>query len=75
MLPLAEKMQCKILKTLQPWFADDSAAGGAANDNAACLNYLMEHGSRYGYFLSPMKSWYICKEADEPRALEVEAFQ
>ena len=33
----------------------------------------MEHGPRYGYFPSPSKSWYICKEADEPAAIK--AFQ
>ena len=30
----------------------------------------MEHGPRYDYFLSPGKSWYICKDVDEPRAQE-----
>ena len=73
MLPLAEKIWCKIPSTLQLWFTDDSASGGAAKDKDACVNHLMEHGPQYGYFPSPGKYWYICKEADEPLARE--AFQ
>ena len=33
--------------------------------NAACLSFLLRHGPRYGYFLDPGKSWYICKVEDE----------
>ena len=73
MLPLAEKMWREIPNTVQPWFTDDSGPGGAAKDNAACLHYLMDHGPQYGYFPSPAKYWYICKEVDEPVARE--AFQ
>ena len=70
MLPLAEQMQIVIPRTLQPWFADDSASRGTPKDNAASLPYLMEHGPRYRYFPSPSKSWYICKTADKPAAIE-----
>ena len=73
MLPLAEEIQKAIPESLQPWFADDSSSGGKAIHNEACLNYLLEHGTRYGYFPSPSKSWYICKEVDELAAIE--AFQ
>ena len=69
MLPLAEGMRVAIPQTLQPWFADDSASAGRAAHNAACLNYLIENGPRYGYYPNPAKSWYICKEEDEPKAL------
>ena len=69
MLPLEEKMRREIPTTLQPWFTDNSASGGAAKDNTACLNYLMDHGPQYGYFPSPAKSWYICKKVDEPLAV------
>ena len=68
MLPLAETMRRNIPTTLQPRFADNSASGGTAKDNAACLQYLIEHGPQYGYFPNPAKSWYIFKEADEPVA-------
>ena len=70
MLPLTEKMRREIPNTLQTRFADDSASGGAANDNAACLNYIMEHWPQYRYFPIPEKWWYICKEADKPLARE-----
>ena len=53
MLPLAEKIRIAVPRTLQPWFADDSASSNTAKDNAACLQYLMEHGPQYGYFPSP----------------------
>ena len=73
MFPLAEGMRAAIPESLQPWFADDLSSGGKATHNAACLNYLMEHGPRYGYFPSPSKLWYICKEADKPATID--AFQ
>ena len=73
MPPLAEKTRIAIPRTLQQWFADDLASSGTAKDNAACLQYLIEHGPQSGYFPSPEKLWYICKEADEPVAIE--AFQ
>ena len=60
-------------KTLQSWLTNDLASGGAAKDSATCLHYLMEYGPQYGYFSSPAKSWFICKEADESVARE--AFQ
>ena len=37
MPPLAEKTRIAIPRTLQPWFADDSASSGSANDNATCI--------------------------------------
>ena len=70
MLPLADGMQIAIQQTLQPWFADDSSSGGKATHNAACLNYLLEHGPRYGYYPSPSKSWYIYKEEDKLVAID-----
>ena len=62
-----------IPEYLQPWVANDSSSGGKVIHNATCLNYLLEHGPRYGYFPSPSKSWYICKEVDEPPVIK--AFQ
>ena len=70
MLPMADKMRVATPKTLQPWFDENSASKGIARHSAACLNYLIGHGPRYGYFPSPSKSWYTCKEADEPLSLE-----
>jgi len=65
LLPLAEGMREAIPEALQPWFADDGAATGAADANAKCLKYLCEHGPAHGYYPSPSKSWYICKAEDE----------
>ena len=70
MLPLAEKMCAAIPRTLQRWFADNSASGGSAKDNTACLEYLCVYGVRYGHFPSPKKSWYIFKDVYEPRTQE-----
>ena len=55
---------------LAPAYADDTAAAGKAVHNVACLSYLMRHGPRYGYFLDPEKSWYVCKAEDEAVALQ-----
>ena len=70
LLPLAEAMKTDIPSSLQPWYADDTGAAGEAASNAECLRYLLEHGPRYGYFVEPSKSTYICKLADEVIARE-----
>ncbi|KAL7533156.1 hypothetical protein ACHAXR_005075, partial [Thalassiosira sp. AJA248-18] len=65
LMPLASRMRTAIPDALQPWFADDAAGAGKAINNARCLNFLMEHGPKYGYFPEPDKCWYICKAEDE----------
>ncbi|KAL7525951.1 hypothetical protein ACHAXR_001236, partial [Thalassiosira sp. AJA248-18] len=73
LMPLASRMREAIPDALQPWFADDAAGAGKAADNARCLNFLMTHGPKYGYFPEPDKCWYICKAEDE--AVAKAAFQ
>ena len=68
LLPLAKQMRSKFPTALQPWFADDSGAAGEAEANAGCLDFLVKHGPKYGYFAEPSKSCYICKVEDEPVA-------
>ena len=36
----------------------------------ACMNYLVRYGPRYGYFVEPSKSTYICKLGDKDVARE-----
>jgi hypothetical protein len=68
LLPLATKMREQFPAALQPWFADDSGAAGEARVNAGCLDFLRVYGPRYGYFVDPSKSHYICKAEDEAEA-------
>ena len=49
---------------------DDAAAAGKAHWNAVCMYYLVRFGPRYGYFVEPAKSHYICKAEDEDVAQE-----
>ena len=70
MMPLAEGMRIAVPQVLQPWFVDNLLSEGAAEENAACLEYLCTHGPRYDYFSIPAKSWYICKDVGEERARE-----
>ncbi len=44
---------------------DDSGSAGEARTNAACLDFLVKHGPKYGHFADPSKSYYICKGEDE----------
>ena len=71
MMPLALRMRRAIPEALQPWYADDSGGTGPAAKVAACLAYLSQHGRKYGYFVEPAKSWYVCKEEDEAKARQV----
>ena len=65
LLPLARKMRDAVPTALQPWFADDSGSAGEARTYAACLDFLVKVGPKYGYFADPSKSYYICKGEDE----------
>ena len=56
--PLMHNMRVAVPQSLQPWFADDSGATGNAVHNAECLEY------RFGYYMEPGKSRYICKKED-----------
>ena len=67
---LADRMHQVILQALQPWYANNAAAAGEACWNVACMNYLVRFGPRYGYFMEPAKSHYICKAEDEEVARE-----
>ena len=68
LLPLYRRMRADIPEALQLWYADDASSVGSAEANARCLEYLVEHGPRYGYIPKPEKSWYICKSQDEEEA-------
>ena len=57
-------MQAAVPNALAPAYADDTAAAGKAVHNAVCLSFLLHHGTRFGYFPDPGKSWYICKAED-----------
>ena len=64
-MPLCEKMRQAVPEALQPWYADDAGAAGKARAGARCLEYLVEHGPKYGYYSEVEKSWYVCKKEDE----------
>ena len=42
LMPLASQMHEEFPTALQPWYADDAGAVGAAQSNAACLDFLMK---------------------------------
>ncbi|KAL7525020.1 hypothetical protein ACHAXR_000825 [Thalassiosira sp. AJA248-18] len=60
-IPLAARMRETIPEAPQPWFADDAAGAGKAIHNAQCLDFLMTHGPKYGYFPEPDKSTTFAK--------------
>ena len=68
LMPLAEHGKDEIGGLLEPWYADDLAGLGEAEDNARLLRLLYEKGPDFGYFPEAEKSHYICKSEDEAAA-------
>lgn len=68
LLPLAEHLRKAVPDALTPWYADDSAAAGQAEQCARALRFLETFGPIYGYYPEAEKSYFICKEEDEPQA-------
>ena len=70
-LPLLEQVREDVPGAFVPMYADDLASGGAARRNASVMQSLILHGSDYGYYPEPEKSWYICLLEDEAEARRV----
>ena len=65
LLPLGEQLREEFPTVLQPWYADDCAMMGSAEDVAACLLVIQKVGPMFGYHPEPEKSWGICPLATE----------
>jgi hypothetical protein len=68
LMPLAEHLRRAVPEALTPWYADDSAAAGQAENCARCLAFLQEFGPFYGYYPEPEKSYFICTKEEEAQA-------
>ena len=68
MLPLTRSLKRQILDCLQPWYADDAAAGGKFDAIGRYYNLLCAEGSGRGYFPEPTKSILVVKPQMVERA-------
>jgi hypothetical protein len=66
LVPLAESLRAAVPTVVQPWYADDAAMAGPAEDVATAMRLLEEEGPARGYFPEPAKSILIC----DPPVLE-----
>ena len=55
-LPLIRELRGSHPRVTQPWYTDDSGAGGKFVHILAHIRYLQAWGSSRGYFLEPTKS-------------------
>ena len=73
LLPLAESLREQSNDVMQPWYVDDTAMQGAADEVADTMVSLIKSGPQFGYHLEPKKSVVICLlagQADEKLAFE-----
>ena len=61
MLPLIQSLQ-RVAEVEQIWFADDSAAGGGANELRSWWDGIVQKGQAFGYKVNPVKTWLVVKE-------------
>ena len=59
-MPLINHLQSSGPK--QTWFADDATACGNINDLLQWYTNIKKHGTLFGYFVNPSKSWLIVKK-------------
>ena len=77
-VPLINKCQ-SVLSTddlpraVQVWYADDAAAGGNLKPLRKFWDFLVQHGSAYGYFPKPSKTFLVVKP--ECRAAATKEFE
>ena len=68
MLPLTHSLKRQIKDCLQPWYADDAAAGGKFDAIARYYNVLLAEGPGRGYYPEPTKSILVVKPQSVERA-------
>ena len=59
LVPLAENLRAADPGLLSPFYADDAAFDGLAQQSAQLLKLLMKRGPDRGYFPEPAKSLFI----------------
>ena len=62
------QLKAEIPTVIQPWYADDAAAGGKFEAIRKQFGRLEELGPQYGYFPKPSKSVLIVSEKNLERA-------
>ena len=68
MLPLTRLLKTEFEELLQPWYADDAAAGGKFDKIMEYYLKLREVGPGRGYFPEPTKSILVVKPLSVERA-------
>ena len=68
MLPLTRSLKGQIKDLLQPWYADDAAAGGKFEKILEYYKLLYDEGPGRGYFPEPTKSILVVKPQSVERA-------
>jgi hypothetical protein len=71
LLPLIRKLKIEVPLVDQPWYADDSGAGGKFTGIREYVTALKKHGPARGYFPEPSKSILIVSEHNR-KAAEIE---
>ena len=68
MVPLAERLREEAPRTMQAWYADDSAVSGKASDIGRVVARLCELGPAYGYYPEPAKSVVVSRQSQRAGA-------
>ena len=69
-LPLIRDLRIAYPLIMQPWYADDTGAGGEFCDIMAHFRDLQLRGTAWGYYPYPTKSILVVAERIVPRAKE-----
>jgi hypothetical protein len=62
--PLALNLRDAVPEAIQPWYADDMALDGTAEQVDTLWSMLEEQGPGRGYFAEPEKSIVVCRPED-----------
>ena len=71
MLPLTRSLKRQCKDCIQPWYADDAAAGGKFTAIMSYYDLLCREGPGRGYFPEPTKSILVVKPQSVDRAKEL----
>ena len=72
LFPLPEELRAVDTGLLSPFYADDAAFDGSAQQSAQLLNLLMKRGADRGYFPEPAKSLFISDTPGQEEATKRE---
>ena len=72
LVPLPEELRAVDMGLLSPFYADDAAFDGSAQQSAQLLNLLMKRGADQEYFPEPAKSLFISDTPGQEEATKRE---